>query len=144
VLGNAAPAQDSFDTPGKDNAVIPTFSCGDAGAGDCSVAHGNGGCSDQCCCEEVCAADAFCCDVRWDTICAALAANCSGSTNCGGSACASDLNSDGAVDGQDLGVLLGNWGPASGTVAADLNGDGAVDGQDLGVLLGAWGPCQGG
>jgi hypothetical protein len=144
VLGNAAPAQDSYDTPGKDNAVIPTYSCGDAGSGDCLVAHANGSCADQCCCEEVCAADAFCCDVRWDSICAGLAANCSGSTNCGGSACAPDLNGDSAVDGQDLGVLLGSWGPVTGTVASDLNDDGAVDGQDLGVLLGAWGPCQGG
>ena len=47
-----------------------------------------------------------------------------------------DLNGDGSVDGQDLGVMLGNWGnPGTG----DLNQDGAVDGQDLGMLLGAWG-----
>jgi hypothetical protein len=47
-----------------------------------------------------------------------------------------DLNGDGSVDGQDLGVMLGNWGnPGLG----DLNQDGAVDGQDLGMLLGAWG-----
>ena len=58
-------------------------------------------------------------------------------------ACPPDLNSDGSVNGQDLGVLLGAWGacanPAS--CAADLNADGSVNGQDLGVLLGAWGPC---
>jgi len=47
-----------------------------------------------------------------------------------------DLNGDGTVDGQDLGILLGSW---SGTGAADLNGDGTVDGQDLGILLGSWG-----
>jgi hypothetical protein len=47
-----------------------------------------------------------------------------------------DLNGDGSVDGQDLGLLLGNWGnPGLG----DLNQDGTVDGQDLGILLGAWG-----
>jgi hypothetical protein len=26
---------------------------------------------------------------------------------------------------------------------ADLNSDGAVDGLDLGLLLAAWGPCAG-
>ena len=53
--------------------------------------------------------------------------------------CTGDLNGDGAVDGVDLGALLGAWG--AGTSAGDLNDDGAVDGVDLGVLLGAWGPC---
>jgi hypothetical protein len=104
------------------------------------VAHGNGGCSDQCCCESVCATDPFCCDVRWDTICATAAAGCVGGGDCGGSECPADLNGDASVDGQDLGVLLGNWGAGGAT---DLNGDGSVDGQDLGIMLGAWGPCAG-
>jgi len=52
--------------------------------------------------------------------------------------CPADLNGDSAVDGQDLGILLGSWAAAG---PADLNGDGAVDGQDLGILLGAWGSC---
>lgn len=46
-----------------------------------------------------------------------------------------DLNGDGAVDGGDLGVLLGAWG---GSGDADLDGDGVVNGGDLGFLLGAW------
>ncbi len=58
-------------------------------------------------------------------------------------ACPADLDRDGAVDGIDLGVLLGAWGPCSGTCPADLNLDGAVDGNDLGTLLAAWGPCGG-
>ena len=49
----------------------------------------------------------------------------------------SDLNCDGRVDGADLGMLLGGWGPAS--TAFDLNGDGRTDGADLGILLGDWG-----
>jgi len=53
--------------------------------------------------------------------------------------CPADLNADGVVDGADLGLLLGAWGPAGGQV--DLNGDGVVDGADLGLLLGAWGAC---
>ena len=51
-----------------------------------------------------------------------------------------DLNGDGVVDGADLGLLLGAWGPCPpGGCPADLNGDGVVDGADLGLLLGAWG-----
>ncbi|MBX3354468.1 MAG: hypothetical protein KF724_02080 [Phycisphaeraceae bacterium] len=49
-----------------------------------------------------------------------------------------DLNSDGSVDGADLALLLGQWGPCDGC-AADLNGDGTVNGADLALLLGAWG-----
>lgn len=48
-----------------------------------------------------------------------------------------DLNQDGVVDGTDLGILLGSWGPCAGC-PADINGDGTVDGTDLGLLLGAW------
>jgi hypothetical protein len=56
--------------------------------------------------------------------------------------CPADLNGDGAVDGVDLGALLGAWGPCpSAACPADFNADGAVDGIDLGFLLGAWGPC---
>ncbi|MCA9285173.1 MAG: hypothetical protein KDA22_08175 [Phycisphaerales bacterium] len=52
--------------------------------------------------------------------------------------CAGDLNGDDAIDGADLGLLLGNWGNAG---AGDLDGSGAVDGADLGLLLGLWGAC---
>jgi hypothetical protein len=61
-----------------------------------------------------------------------LASGCEAPSTGGGP----DLNGDGTVDGQDLGILLGFW---SGTGPADLNGDGTVDGQDLGILLGSWG-----
>jgi hypothetical protein len=54
------------------------------------------------------------------------------------SPCPHDLNSDGAVDGADLGLLLGNWGNPG---ASDLNNDGTTNGADLGLLLGAWGAC---
>jgi len=56
--------------------------------------------------------------------------------------CPADFNDDGAVNGDDLGVLLGAWGACAGSACeADLNDDGAVNGDDLGVLLGAWGAC---
>jgi hypothetical protein len=57
--------------------------------------------------------------------------------------CPADFNDDGAVDGNDLGILLAAWGPAGPGEAEDLNQDGAVDGNDLGILLAAWGPCPG-
>ncbi|MBL9149836.1 MAG: hypothetical protein JNM94_14185 [Phycisphaerae bacterium] len=57
----------------------------------------------------------------------------------GAGSCAPDLTNDGAVDGADLGVMLGAWNTADS--AADLDDDGVVAGSDLGILLGAWGPC---
>jgi hypothetical protein len=36
-----------------------------------------------------------------------------------------------------LGILLSKWGGCIGC-ASDFNDDGAVDGIDLGVLLGLW------
>jgi hypothetical protein len=53
-----------------------------------------------------------------------------------------DLNGDGAVNGSDLGLLLGNWGPTppgSGIAIGDLNRDDTVNGADLGLLLAQWG-----
>lgn len=50
-----------------------------------------------------------------------------------------DLDCSGSVDGADLGVLLGSWGPCRGPRLADLNGDGIVNGADLGLMLSSWG-----
>lgn len=47
-----------------------------------------------------------------------------------------DLNDDGFVNGQDLGILLTAWNTAD--PVADLDGSGLVDGADLGVLLNNW------
>ncbi|MFO0826640.1 MAG: FG-GAP-like repeat-containing protein [Phycisphaerales bacterium] len=52
--------------------------------------------------------------------------------------CPADLTGDGAVDGADLAVVLGQWG---GPGSADLTGDGVVDAADLAIVLGAWGTC---
>jgi hypothetical protein len=61
--------------------------------------------------------------------------------SCGStSACPADQNNDGVVNGADLGLLLGAWGPCP-NCRADINIDGVVNGADLGLLLGAWGPC---
>lgn len=53
-----------------------------------------------------------------------------------------DLNFSGTVNGLDLAMLLGNWGPcATGSIfcPGDFNGDNAVNGVDLAMLLGQWG-----
>ncbi len=59
--------------------------------------------------------------------------------------CPSDLNDDGVVNGADLGILLGAWGPINSTSgcdrSADVDGNDVVDGADLGILLGSWGEC---
>lgn len=52
--------------------------------------------------------------------------------------CDADFNGDEAVDGADLGLLLGAWG---GDSLYDLNQDDTIDGADLGLLLGMWGTC---
>jgi hypothetical protein len=54
--------------------------------------------------------------------------------------CATDLDATGAVDFQDLLLLLLAWGTCDGC-AEDVNGDGAVDFQDLLLVLLEWGPC---
>jgi len=43
------------------------------------------------------------------------------------------------IDGQDLAVMLGNWGATGG---GDLNCDGSIGAADLAILLNVWGPCQ--
>lgn len=52
--------------------------CGDPTAGSCFSANGTPGCDDVECCEPICAADPYCCDTAWDSICAGAA-----NTNCG-------------------------------------------------------------
>jgi hypothetical protein len=56
--------------------------------------------------------------------------------------CPADLNQDSQVNGSDIAVLLGFWGP-TGTAfpAADINQDGIVNGSDLAAVLTAWGTC---
>jgi hypothetical protein len=51
-----------------------------------------------------------------------------------------DIDGSGAVDGADLGMLLGSWGECidCDDCPADLTGDCVVDGADLGLLLGSW------
>ncbi|MHC5025167.1 MAG: hypothetical protein ACYTGR_00200, partial [Planctomycetota bacterium] len=58
------------------------------GVSSCCIPNGTPGCDDVECETQVCNADAFCCDVEWDQICADMAADvcliCGGSglSNC--------------------------------------------------------------
>ena len=62
-----------------------------------------------------------------------------------GQACQGDVNGDHVVDGADLAVLLGQWGPCLVPLdcSGDINGDHYVDGADLAMMLGNWAPCPG-
>lgn len=138
VVGNPSTlAGSALDTIGSANPAWD-FPCGDPNAGSALAAHWNPGSSDACCCNWVCASDAFCCATGWDALCVSKAAGCAAQCAV---PCPADLNGDHAVDGADLGLMLGNWGPCPSGCAADLNGDNEVTGADLGLLLGAWGAC---
>ncbi len=51
-----------------------------------------------------------------------------------------DANRDGAVNGNDLNILLSNWGTTGVNWASgDFNDDGSVGGEDLNMLLSEWG-----
>ena len=56
--------------------------------------------------------------------------------------CPADLNRDGQVASDDLGLLIALWG-TDGTVVpgSDLDGDGSIRAGDLGLLIAAWGSC---
>ncbi len=106
--------------------------CGSPTAGDCREARPTPACDDAGCCLEVCAADAYCCEVEWDAICAkSAAARCEPPARAPG-----DVDGDGLVDAADIARLLAAWGTAD--AAADLDGDGVVGASDLAVILAHW------
>jgi hypothetical protein len=105
-------------------------SCGSPTAGDCCKPHTNPACSDAACCNLICGADPFCCNIEWDSMCADAAA-----AACGLCAAPGDLNGDGVVDPSDLTILLNSWGGPAG----DIDGDGVTGPADLVLLLNSWG-----
>ena len=62
-------------------------------------------------------------------------------TQCETVLCVGDFNDDGQIGGDDLTILLGQWGCSEGC-SADFDGDGVVGGSDLAFLLGGWGACD--
>ena len=61
--------------------------CGSCSANSCCVAHEEKGCGDMPVADCVCAMDAYCCTVQWDSICAAEADQCG---SCAGDCCVED------------------------------------------------------
>ncbi len=116
VVDLAAIAGDQFATvvDGKAGAY-----CGDPAAGNCCLNTATPFCSDGECCATVCATDPTCCEVAWDSGCAAIAETacvaCGGTDTCGGSDL--DCNGNGIADGCDI---------ADGT-SEDCNLDGIPD-----------------
>jgi len=53
--------------------------------------------------------------------------------------CVGDVNGNGSVGGDDLGLVLGAWN--TNQPPSDLNLDGNVDASDLAIVLGSWGTC---
>lgn len=67
--------------------------CGDPCAGPCCEAKDIPNCNDQVCCDAVCLIDSFCCEVRWDGVCANIAGGqCE--TLCPGPQCGDPLTGD--------------------------------------------------
>ena len=55
-----------------------------------------------------------------------------------------DVDCNLIVDGSDLAIVLGNWGPCtSANCIADLDNNGSVNGADLSLVLGNWGSYDG-
>lgn len=103
--------------------------CGDPAGGCCFAAHDGGGCDRLGCCATVCFSSPACCEIQWDSFCAADAkAIC----------CLGDIIENGIVNGADVGAIFSGWG---GPGPSDLNCDGTTNGADLGVVLQMWGPC---
>ncbi len=54
-----------------------------------------------------------------------------------------DVNGDGYIDGNDLSIVIGNWGKSGlGWAGGDLNGNGVVDGSDYTAVLSNWAPAE--
>ncbi len=147
--------------------------CGDPAWGDCCVPNGTPGCDAQFCCETVCDADPFCCEVEWDQICADLVLGvCKGVCGdppgfcgSGGDCCTAnatpfceDVECCDTVCAVDPFCCKTQWdqicadqaadvcGKCGAGCAGDLDDDGDTDSADLNTLLfdfGCMGTCVG-
>lgn len=139
--------------------------------GNCFTPHGALGCQLPSCCEQVCVLDSFCCETKWDAICADLAFDtCLGcppsdhgalvkgapgctDVGCCGVVCMADSYCcDTAWDQTcvDEALTLCCNGCAcmdngcNPGCPPDFDFNGEIDGSDLGTLLGEWGFAGGG
>lgn len=58
----------------------------------------------------------------------------------GAGPCRADITKDGLVNGEDIAIILSQWG--TGDRHADLDDSGMVDGGDLALMLSSWGVCR--
>ncbi len=73
-------------------------------AGDCEVSHATTGCEDTAITACVCSADDYCCDVRWDAICAGEVASLGCAGACGDGVCDASIGEHPATCAEDCGV----------------------------------------
>jgi hypothetical protein len=148
--------------PGEAAGGIAGWPCPNPGVPCCEFSSFPG-CEDEACCTMICAFDPFCCETRWDPICAFNANQYC--TVCGGAApvcgdgvcetplesfegcpadcpgpCDEDINGDKTVNVDDLLSVIAGWGEGP-THPADVNDDGIVNVDDLLAVINAWGPC---
>jgi hypothetical protein len=67
-----------------------------------------------------------------------IGTSCDDASACNASSCDGDVNDSGAVDVDDLLLILSSWG---GTGGGDADGDGDVDVDDLLMAIANFGPC---
>ena len=92
--------------------------CGACGAGGCCEDNGSPGCNDAACEDVICAADPFCCENQWDSICSNAAQEecevCGAVTpGCGDEVCAGDETC--GTCPQDCGGCAGDCCSANGS-----------------------------
>lgn len=108
------------------------------GSGDCCSEKETAGCETTKCCETVCAIDSFCCDEKWDAVCAFKATQqCGELCDC---VTFGDLDENGKIDLVDVAEFQNCFSGSGGFVigdacaCADADGDGRVDSQDYAAL----------
>ena len=97
----------TWDQTCVDWALQYCFTCGNARAGSCCYQNDTPFCDDRLCCEAVCDVDPFCCETRWDSVCAGLASGPGGVCNLPKCRCGSTT----PIPGQNLSCLVEHNAP---------------------------------
>jgi hypothetical protein len=110
--------EDQWDNICVDEALSLCWHCG-PGSGNCWEANGTPGCNSTDCCQTVCAADAFCCENQWDSLCADGAASLCGPPPTSGACCESTGVC--SMRAEITCLLMGGDFQGIGTTCADVN-----------------------
>ncbi|MHC4909594.1 MAG: hypothetical protein ACYTF9_07760, partial [Planctomycetota bacterium] len=112
------------------------------GEGDCCQPNGTPGCDDGACCAAVCAADAFCCDIEWDSACASDAFElCDGCMTCGASGAGNCCVDNGTPFCDDAACCEAVC--AVDPFCCDTEWDGTCAGEADGLCAGCFSACPG-